>query len=91
MTKLEVSHGRGGERELFIRFNASDLEEADRDVGIMFACTPVGYRGERKTVARERGRRGRKMDCTVVLWQYDTSRPPLEPAEYMDWFGEEIG
>lgn len=86
---MKVTNGREGARELLIQFNARGVEAAVGLVRDLYENPPEGYRGEKMSVARERGKRGRKVDCTVVLWHSQSQYPALPPEEFEQWWGRQ--
>ena len=74
---MKVMHGRGGNREIVCRGNATGIGNALGETAMMFGSPPAGHRGERLTIAQQRGTRGQRLDCTVVYYHADMGYHPL--------------
>ncbi len=75
---IKSRHGKGGEREIVIRWNAKGLVNALHEATLIFRNPPQGYRGESMTVAKQRNTRGQRLDVTVVYYHSDLGFQPLD-------------
>ena len=84
---MKVTNGHDGDRrELVIRFNVRSFDDAVNLGGDLWDSPPEGYRCDKVSIGRERGKRGRKMDVTIVLWHSQPHFPELLPAAFETWW-----
>ena len=78
--------GREDPSELVVRFNDRSLSSALELTGDLFKAPPDGYRGERISISRARGTRGRRIGCTVILYHSQPHYPALLPEAFEEWW-----
>ena len=75
---LKIRHGKGGEREIVVRWNCKGIADSIDEVTLLFRNPPAGYRGESMTVAKQRNTRGARHDLTVVYYHANRYHQPQD-------------